>query len=716
MQSVNFALLNFDNIEKSKDTFDERMVEPLLTLFKDKFKLDACFIALVIEDTYELVIGKNSVNKDCEQFVKIYHLGKTGYDKLFKNYDEDLICDHANSILDGESILHYGVFRDDGTLDGIVGFADFHNREREWTKEEKNSLVKLGKTLRLAVLYEKIKLQSKQQLSRLRNEFKDQINIITSATSDYSSIFLIDYDTLVQTLYYTNGRYKTVLDIATRELYYPKSTKLAVYASVYKDDRKRVLEAMDINNVKARLAADGIYTVNYRRYIEDELDYAAFRFTQIEINHKRFIVLSIKEIAEPREEDVKESNYDDLTGLFTKEEFMRRCEEKIVLSKDLSSLHMVAFDVDKITQYNAYFGIQAGNVLLKQISSILKTLTERMEAIYCRLGADRFAVLIEGEMTEIEELIKDIKSNTKFFNPRFFVNLSFGIVSIEDKHTPVAAIIDRALSASKTAKYKFDKLYGIYDDTIVKQRRADKEILDKMENAVENHKIIPYYQPVYDLNDNKIVSIEEFARWIDGENIIEYNKFIEVFTTTGYNYRMDVSVWEDCIKYLKYRIQNKLTPYSISLNISDEFITYDELADTLNKLVKRYNVNPNLINIEIKEYAFEQSHDEAARVIKKLKEIGFNIILDNFKAAISLLNDDLFNCIKIDLQKFDLNKNNDKIILKSILDLSKDLNVKVVATKVEDKKTVDFLKENNVKYAQGYYFSKALSEEDLNNM
>ncbi len=713
MQSVNFTLSNFDNIEKSKDTFDEKMVEPLLTLFRDKFKVDACFIALVVEDTYELVIGKNSVIKEAEQFVRIYHLGKEGYERLFKNYDEDLICDHANSILDGESILHYGVFRDDGTLDGIVGFADFQNKNRVWTKEEKSSLVKLGKTLRLAVLYEKMRIQSKEQISRLRNEFKEQINIITSATSDYSSIFLIDYDTLVQTLYYTNGRYKTILDIASRELYYPKSANLAIYASVYKDDRKRVLEAMDINNVKARLAADGIYTVNYRRYIEDELDYAAFRFSQVEIDNKKFIVLSVKEVSDPVDDTLNESNYDDLTGLFTKDEFLRRCEEKMSLAKDYTNLHMVAFDVDKITSYNAFFGMPMGNVLLKHIASILKTLTEKVDAIYCRLGADRFAVLVDADLKKIEEFIVNVKSNVRLFNPRFFVNLSFGVAKIEDKHTPMSFIIDRALSASRACKNKFDKPFVLYSKTINKKREFDQFVLDNMEGAVKNHKIVPYFQPVYDITTNKISSIEELARWNINDKVIEIKEYLEVFSITKYIYQMDFSIWDDCMKLMKSRIQNKKEIYPISLNICDDFISYEQLPETLNKLIKRYNINPELFNLEINEEALIKYYDDALPVIKELKEIGFKIILDNFTAAISLLENSLFDSIKIDLSKFDLDKNNSKIILKNIFDLANSLNINVIATKVEDEKTLNFLKENKVNLAQGYYFSKAIKEEEL---
>ena len=714
MQSVNFALLNFDNIEKSKDTFDEKMVEPLLTLFKDKFKLDSCFIALVIEDTYELVIGKNSTNKDSEHFVKIYNLGKEGYNRLFKNYDEDLICDHANSVLNGESILHYGVFRDDGTLDGIVGFADFHVKKRVWTKEERNSLVKLGRTLRLAVLYEKMKLQSKQQISRLRNEFKDQINIITAATSDYSSIFLIDYDTLVQTLYYTNGRYKTITDISSRELYYPKCTTLAVYASVYKDDRKRVLEAADINNVKARLAADGIYTINYRRYIEDELDYAAFRYSLIELDNKKYIVLSIKEVSEPKNTK-EESNYDELTGLFTKEEFMKRTEEKISLSKDIKNLYMIAFDVDKITKYNAYFGMDNGNILLKHIASILKTLTEKSDAIYCRLSADKFAVLLDEPIEEVEEFIKGIKSNVKLFNPKFYVNLSFGLYHIETRHIPVTAYIDRALSAVKGAKYKYDRLYNLYDATIVNKRSSDKYIIDNLDEVFKNNLIVPYYQPIYDIVNDRIFGIEELARWIAKDRIIEFKEFKEVFVTTRNIFKMDVSIWEESIKFIKYRIQNNLEAYPVYLNICDDFLTYKELPENLNKIIKRYSIPADLVYLEINSEPLIKNYNDIINVIKLLKNIGFNIVLDNFNLDLCLLKDPYYDVIKLNFNECSMD-NNSKIILSNIVSLANELNLKIIATKVETKEEFNFAKENNIQYAQGYYFNKALSEKELSKL
>ena len=712
MQSVNFTLSNFDNIEKSKDTFDEKMVEPLLTLFRDKFKVDACFIALVVEDTYELVIGKNSVTKDAEQFVRIYHLGKEGYEKLFKNYDEDLICDHANSILDGESILHYGVFRDDGTLDGIVGFADFHNKNRVWTKEEKTSLAKLGKTLRLAVLYEKIRIQSKEQISRLRNEFKDQINIITSATSDYSSIFLIDYDTLVQTLYYSNGRYKAILDIATRELYYPKSANLAIYASVYKDDRKRVLEAMDINNVKARLAADGYYTVNYRRYFDDELDYAAFKFSLIELNNKKYIVLAVKEVTESSNQDGNFTNYDELTGLFTKDEFMKRCEEKMSLTKDYSNLYMIAFDVDNITSYNAYFGVMNGNILLKHIASILKTLSEKFDAIYCRLGADRFAIFVEEDFKKIDELIINIKSNIRLFNPKFYVNLSFGVAHVEN-NIPTSAVLERAIAASRTIKYKYEPMYSVYTKTINKKREIDHFIIENMDVDLKNHKILPYYQPVIDLDKNMISSLETLVRWETKDKLLEAKEFLEVFKITRYIYKLDYQIWEDAIKLIKDNMQNKKDVYPISLNICDDYIIYDNLPDTLNKLIKRYNIAPELVNLELREKNLLKNIDKALPIIKTLKANGFNIVLDNFTSAISLLNEEIFDYIKIDMSSYDLNKNNSKIILKNIFNLANSLNIKIIAAKVEDESTLNFLKENNIKYAQGYYFSNAKPKEEI---
>ena len=197
--------------------------------------------------------------------------------------------------------------------------------------------------------------------------------------------------------------------------------------------------------------------------------------------------------------------------------------------------------------------------------------------------------------------------------------------------------------------------------------------------------------------------------------------FIELFEKSGFITEIDHFVWEEACKKLKEWKEKKYENLSISVNVSRINLYNNNLPEILIDMVKKYNISPHSLHLEITESAYTENSEQIIEGVKRLKKIGFIIEMDDFGTGYSSLN--MLSKLPIDILKLDMSfvhsiekDKNSKIMLKVIMNLAKELNLVVVAEGVETEKQVDTLKGMGCQYAQGYYYSPPVSEEKLDQM
>ncbi|RDY27424.1 EAL domain-containing protein [Romboutsia weinsteinii] len=238
-------------------------------------------------------------------------------------------------------------------------------------------------------------------------------------------------------------------------------------------------------------------------------------------------------------------------------------------------------------------------------------------------------------------------------------------------------------------------------------------------NAIKNKEFKIVYQPKFNINSMNIVGVEALIRWEKNNGDIVYpDLFIPQLEINKDIYLIDYFVLENCVMKINQWIKLKIKPIPIAINISKSTIMRREFISKLKYFIEKYDIPEGIFELEITEReCFYKDIKNIAKKIKKIKELGVRVSLDDFGSGnsniLAVANID-FDYIKIDKSILDEIGNNkiDNILvgIKNIMDMNK---VFVVAEGIETKYQYEKLLNYGYSYAQGYYFSKPITIEQL---
>ena len=245
-----------------------------------------------------------------------------------------------------------------------------------------------------------------------------------------------------------------------------------------------------------------------------------------------------------------------------------------------------------------------------------------------------------------------------------------------------------------------------------------------MENAFRNHEFVVYMQPKVNLRTNQIDGAEALIRWkkMDGR-IIFPNDFIPVFEKNKSITLLDFYVYDEVCKYIRQRMDMGKKVVRISVNVSRvHLMSIDELVNYIKSLLTKYKIPPQYLEFELTETVFSDKMDDTIILMKKLREeLGVMVSMDDFGSGYSSLN--VLTKLPLDVLKLDKdflkdfeNDPDEKIIIPSVIDMAKKLNLSVVCEGVETKEQVAFLQDVGCDYAQGYFYSKPIPVEQFNEL
>ena len=412
--------------------------------------------------------------------------------------------------------------------------------------------------------------------------------------------------------------------------------------------------------------------------------------------------------------------YDSLSGIKNKEKFRK---DSIYILKNYyrDDFYLVQLDVNKFKYINEMFGYSEGNKILIHISQVLNNNTNKYE-ICARMDNDHFILLVFCS-TEDELLSRLSKINNEICNlstnnsSKYKIVISSGIYKITEKDDAqkIDLLIDRANIAAKTKKEKYEHSYSFFNEETRNRLYNEKRLEDNMNKALEKDEFIVYYQPKYSLNDgNEIEGAEALIRWDSPEmGFISPIDFIPLFEKNGFIVNVDMFVFEEVCKTINKWINEGYTPVPISVNMSRVHLYRDNFIENITDLINKYNISPKFIELELTESVVFDNLDILINIMKKLKEIGFIISMDDFGSgysSLNLLKDLPFDVLKLDrgflIETTDTKRG--KIIISKIVEMAKAINIKVICEGVETYEQVEFLKEIGCDKVQGYLFAKPM--------
>ena len=389
---------------------------------------------------------------------------------------------------------------------------------------------------------------------------------------------------------------------------------------------------------------------------------------------------------------------DDLTGLYNRRKFQDD-------NKNIQNPILLIVNIDRFKYYNELYGIEVGDFVLQEVAKIIGILLCKTDVYIYRLGADDFGILGQKNKIDAEKLSKAIinyfKNNIiEFNNLEFNISVSIGISEFEP-------LIETADIALKETKKDLNKYYKIYNPKIgyIEKIKDNVQKLKILKTAIENDNIIPYFQPIWDNKTGEVIKYEVLARVINGSKIESIYQYLDIAKENKlYKYITEMI-------YKKAFEKFKGTDIEFSLNIGISDLNEPETMGLINNLFTKY---PKII----KNITFEILEDDAIKNYNILKEFitfvkskGCHIALDDFGSGYSnfahVLNLNI-DFLKIDgsLIKFLPEDERMQIIIETIVNFSKKMNIKTIAEFVASKEIYEKVKELNIDYTQGFYLGE----------
>jgi len=417
--------------------------------------------------------------------------------------------------------------------------------------------------------------------------------------------------------------------------------------------------------------------------------------------------------------------YDPLTKLLNRRSLNERLAiavEKVKRSGKTGAL--LFLDIDNFKRLNDSLGHSSGDEFLLEVAKRLGAVIRKSDTL-ARLGGDEFVVLLEyigddNEQANIESSIIAKKVH-KAFDEEFNINaLSFqmscsiGICLIEGLDITPDNILKFADTAMYRSKAKGGNSFSFYDPELqtllVKQIELETEIL----KAIENDEFCAYFQPQVNLA-GKVIGAEALIRWIHPvKGIIPPFEFIPVAEQFGLIQRLQNIVLRDICKLLKSLPVNLIDEgFNVSINISPSQFRSSTLKLELLNILSSFNVTPSKITLEITETMLAHDIKHTVQQMEELKSKGFTFSIDDFGtgySCLTYLHEYPVKELKIDKSFIDrvTDEKSGINIVKTIIDLAGNLDIKVIAEGVETKEQLDILKNCNIDSVQGYFFAKPM--------
>lgn len=379
------------------------------------------------------------------------------------------------------------------------------------------------------------------------------------------------------------------------------------------------------------------------------------------------------------------------------------------LHDDLKVVHnatLILLNVDRFSHVNDLYGYEQGNYIIEEIAHILNLLEAKDNRLY-HIGIDEFVLLRQNsspqETDEIVSIIEKKFQNSSFNNKGIDFNISFTIGVVENEREN---LLNKADLAVKEARLISSNRVQRYHKEMKIQRKIENNSkwYKEIKYALQEDRMVPFFQPIYNNNTKKIEKYECLVRMIKDDEIILPLSFLQVAEDTGLLSQITRTMLEKSAE----TFEHNTFPFSINITIHD--LQDANFSSYVKTVLSTFNIEPQRLILEILENNSLDSIPNSRNNISSLQELGCLIALDDFGAQCqnfaNILN------LKLDSIKIDgyfiknLKDDMSRKMVDSMVYFANNVGIDLVAEFVCDKEIFDIVNELGIKYSQGYYISQ----------
>jgi len=417
------------------------------------------------------------------------------------------------------------------------------------------------------------------------------------------------------------------------------------------------------------------------------------------------------------------ANYDELTDLPNRHLLMERLTHAInSAGRHRSEIALLFLDLDRFKVVNDSLGHSIGDDLLIKVSKKLTGIVRKTDSV-CRLGGDEFVILLEdvNHAEDIEfisqKIISELGEPEDMQGHLLHISTSIGVARFPQDGEDAIGLLKHADIAMYEAKNQGPGQVCFFDKEMLRKSVNRLTIETQVYEAFHRKDFFMMYQPQISVSSTQVAGFEALIRWRRSGQLVPPSEFLPVVEEIGL--MIDVSHWvleQACSQNVIWQKQG-LRPVKVAVNLPASFLMSVGCVDRVRTILAETGLSPEYLEIEITEDTFLTSASSTIVVLHGLRQLGINIAIDDFGTGYSsmrYLQDLPVQTLKIDGYFVDGMRASDRSegIVKSMIALSKNLNLLVVAECVETEKQFEILKDLKCDVVQGYLFSKPLHVDE----
>jgi len=492
---------------------------------------------------------------------------------------------------------------------------------------------------------------------------------------------------------------------------------------IHPDDRARCAALVD-----NAMATGSRYRVEYR--LNPEGDEETWVSSIGEVIHDQYgrperILAVMKDITQVRQRSLMVERLafsDALTGLSNRALFQREFTAAAEATEQTGeALGLIMIDVDHFKDINDTLGHDAGDALLCALAEKLSR-SFRQTDLVCRLGGDEFAIILKGLHT-VEDLVRPVKVLQQMLlepiqhkGQGFTISTSIGAALHDDPDADATHLIKNADIALYRAKCGGRNRVVVFEPSMRSEVEKRLELLRDVRAAIPLGEFTLFYQPVVSLDAGAVVGLEALMRWNHpDQGVLAPGAFLDAFEDQDLALQLGEVTINTALRQMRKWMDDGVEFGRVAINISAAQFRTGKLAADIGTKLKRWNVPPEKLTIEVTENVYMGWGAEiVGETVRALHDTGVSIALDDFGTGYaSLANLRQFPIDRLKIDKSFVQNIEDEAIVRAVINLGASLGMEVVAEGVEKLEQLDTVSKYGCDKIQGFHFARPMPPGEI---
>ncbi len=418
---------------------------------------------------------------------------------------------------------------------------------------------------------------------------------------------------------------------------------------------------------------------------------------------------------------VELANSDLLTGLPNRHAIQEKITAAVTAEK-AESFGLIFLDLDNFKKVNDHFGHLTGDALLKEVATALSTCLAEND-ILARLGGDEFLIMVESASLDIvrataQRILERMQQPFALKCSEVYSSCSIGIAMFPQHGSSLEELVRSADTAMYVAKEEGRRTYRVFVPKMNDKASEYMWLETNMRRALEENQFELYYQPKVSLLSGKVGSVEALIRWNHPERgLISPASFIPYAEDSGLIVPLGRWVMNAAARQAGAWNKQGLN-IRVAINVSARQLRIATIMEDFTQAILSNDLSPSMLDIELTESCLVEDEKLAHRLIRMFRELGAQVHLDDFGTGYSSLSQ--LARLPLDVLKLDGSfiqsihaDTKARALVRSMVAVGHELNLKIVAECVETQQQADFLCNIGVDQAQGYLFGKPMNLTDF---